>query len=221
MLGFHSNEFGTFLAIAYGLSLGVWNSAESGREKKRLGAIVVGTGIALLLTFSRGAYLAFAVTNVVVFMGSSPKKRAAFLLVTLLLALAAPAPLVDRAGYGLTTRDANEISAGRVDNLWVPLLPNIADHVWVGQGLQSIMWTEAQLFQQIYPVNSRAQCVPGSPARPRRPRRDPRAGVVRLPLAGFVPRCQEPIPTRSSGRSSSAVTWPCSRSFCAPSRTTG
>ncbi len=153
VLGFHSNEFGTFLAIAYGLSLGVWNSAESGRDKKRLGAIVVATGIALLLTFSRGAYLAFAVTNVVVFMGSSPKKRAAFLLVTLLLALAAPAPLVDRAGYGLTTRDANEISAGRVDNLWVPLLPNIADHLWVGQGLQSIMWTEAQLFQQIYPVN--------------------------------------------------------------------
>jgi hypothetical protein len=104
ILGFHSNEFGTFLAIAYGLSLGVWNSAESGREKKKLGVIVVGTGIALLLTFSRGAYLAFAVTNVVVFMGSSPKKRAAFLLVTLLLALAAPAPLVERAGYGLTTR---------------------------------------------------------------------------------------------------------------------
>jgi O-antigen ligase len=152
-LGFHSNEFGTFLAIAYGLCLGVWNSAESGRHKNRLGAIVVATGIALLLTFSRGAYLAFAVTNVVVFMGSSPKKRAAFLLVTLLLALAAPAPLVDRAGYGLTTRDANEISAGRVDNLWIPLLPDIADHLWVGQGLQSIMWTEAQLFQQIYPVN--------------------------------------------------------------------
>ena len=35
----------------------------------------------------------------------------------------------------------------------MPLLPDIGDHLWFGQGLQSIMWTDAQLFQQIFPVN--------------------------------------------------------------------
>jgi O-antigen ligase len=152
-LGFHSNEFGAFLAIAYGLGLGIWDGAEPGRPRKALGALLVVTAVALLLTFSRGAYLAFAVANVVVFMRGAPKKKAAFLVLTAALWFAAPTALVDRVGYGLTSRDANEISAGRVDNLWLPLLPNIADHLWFGQGLQSIMWTDAQIFQEIYPVN--------------------------------------------------------------------
>ena len=132
--------------------LGVWDGAR-GRSKKALGALLVLTAVALLLTFSRGAYLAFAVATVVVFMRGAPKKRAAFLVLTAALWFAAPAPLVDRIGYGLTSKDVNEISAGRVENLWVPLLPDIADHLWFGQGLQSIMWTDAQLFQEIYPVN--------------------------------------------------------------------
>ncbi len=152
-LGFHSNELGAFLAIAYGLGLGVWDGAERGRSKTALGALMVMTAVALLLTFSRGAYLAFAVATVVLFMRKAPKKRAAFLVLTASLWFAAPAPLVDRIGFGLTSKDVNEISAGRVENLWVPLLPDIADHLWFGQGLQSIMWTDAQLFQEIYPVN--------------------------------------------------------------------
>ena len=152
-LGFHSNELGAFLAIAYGLGLGMWDGAEPGRSRKALGALLVLTVIALLLTFSRGAYLGFAVTTVVVFLGGAPKKQAAFLLLTALLWFAAPAPLVDRIGYGLTSKDVNEISAGRVDNLWLPLLPDIANHLWFGQGLQSIMWTDAQRFQEIFPAS--------------------------------------------------------------------
>ena len=152
-LGFHSNELGAFLAIAYGLGLGVWDGAERGRSRTAFGALLVVTAVALLLTFSRGAYLAFAVATVVVFMRGAPKKRAAFVVLAAMLWFAAPAPLVDRIGYGLTSKDVNEISAGRVENLWVPLLPDIADHLWFGQGLQSIMWTDAQLFQEIYPVN--------------------------------------------------------------------
>ncbi len=152
-LGFHSNEFGAILAIAYGLGLGMWDGTEDGRTRTLLGAMLGFTGIALLLTFSRGAYLAFAVTNVVVFMRGAPKKRAAFLVLLALLWMAAPAALVDRVGYGLTSKDVNEISAGRVENLWVPLLPDIAEHLWFGQGLQSIMWTDAQRFQEIFPAS--------------------------------------------------------------------
>jgi O-antigen ligase len=152
-IGFHSNELGAFLAIAYGLGLGVWDGAEKGRSRTALGALLAVTAVALLLTFSRGAYLAFAVVTVVVFMRGAPKKRAAFLCLALALWFAAPTVLVDRIGYGMTSKDANEISAGRVENIWMPLLLDVADHVWVGQGLHSIMWTDAQRFQEIYPVS--------------------------------------------------------------------
>ena len=35
----------------------------------------------------------------------------------------------------------------------MPLLPDIAGHLWFGQGMQSIMWTDAQRFQEIFPVS--------------------------------------------------------------------
>jgi len=152
-LGFHSNELGAFLAIAYGLGLGVWDGTEHGRSRTALGALLAMTALAVLLTFSRGAYLALAVVTVVVLMKGAPRKRVVVLCATALLLFAAPAPLLDRIGYGVNSRDVNEISAGRVDNLWLPLLPDIADHLWFGQGLQSIMWTDAQQFQEIFPAS--------------------------------------------------------------------
>ncbi len=152
-LGFHSNELGAFLAIAYGLGLGVWDGTEQGRSRTALGGVLAMTALAVLLTFSRGAYLALAVITVVVLMKGAPRKRLVVLCATALLLFSAPAPLLDRIGYGVNSRDVNEISAGRVDNLWVPLLPDIADHLWFGQGLQSIMWTDAQQFQEIFPAS--------------------------------------------------------------------
>jgi O-antigen ligase len=116
-------------------------------------AIMALTATALFATFSRGAYLALALPTLIVFMRGASKKRALFLFFVGIVCLVAPAPLLDRIAYGLPSGDVNEISAGRVDNLWLPLLPDLAEHLWFGQGLQSIMWTEAQRMQEIFPVS--------------------------------------------------------------------
>lgn len=152
-IGFHSNELGTMLAIAYALSLGIRDAMRSPRLRAAMSLTLVLTGGALILTFSRGAYVAFAVTNMLFFMRASPRRKATLVTVVLLVWLVAPAAVVNRAQYALDSRDPNAISAGRVENIWLPLLPDVRAHLFLGQGLESIMWTEAQRFDLIYHVN--------------------------------------------------------------------
>jgi hypothetical protein len=152
-LGFHSNEFGTMLAIAYAVLLGTRDGVQSRRGRAAISLTLAMTATALILTFSRGAYVAFAVTNVLFFMRASAGRKAALVTLVLLMWVVAPAAIVDRTKYALDSQDPNTISAGRLDNIWLPILPDIKDHLFFGQGLQSIMWTDAQRFQLIYPVN--------------------------------------------------------------------
>jgi O-antigen ligase len=152
-VGFHSNEFGTMLAIAYALLLGIRDAVPGRRAKAAISLTLALTVTALLLTFSRGAYLAFAVTNVLFFMRATPRRKAAFVTLVVIAFLAAPAAVADRAQYALDSRDPNAISAGRVENIWMPLLPDVKEHLLLGQGLESIMWTEAQRLELIFPVS--------------------------------------------------------------------
>ena len=151
-LGFHSNELGTLLALAYALTLG-GREALTGRRVRVLTVVSLAViAVALVLTFSRGALLAFIVVNALFFAGGSSRRRMVFAAAVAVVLLFAPAAVFERAQFGLGTWDLNEISAGRLDNIWLPLLPDIGDHLLVGQGLHSIMWTDAQRLQQIYPV---------------------------------------------------------------------
>jgi O-antigen ligase len=97
--------------------------------------------------------LAFIVVTGLFFLTGSPQRRMAFVAIVLLAWVAAPAAILERAQFGLDSRDLNAISAGRLENIWLPLLPDIGDHLLFGQGLYAIMWTDAQRLQQIYPVS--------------------------------------------------------------------
>lgn len=152
-LGFHSNEFGTMLAVTYALLLGTRQGITSRHVKTALTITLGLAAVALVLTFSRGAYAAFAVTNMLFFMRAKPSRKGALVAIVLLLWFAAPAAIFSRAQYALDSKDVNEISAGRIDSIWVPLLPDISHNWLFGQGLHSIMWTEAQRLQQIFPVS--------------------------------------------------------------------
>ena len=149
-LGFHSNELGGLMAVGYGLALGIQRVPKAGA----LGWIVrltpFAATIALLLTFSRGAYAAFAVVNAVFFLRMSTAQKFVLIAAVAGAFFVVPAALVERISFGVDTGDANVISAGRIDSLWIPLLPDIAANLFVGQGLQSIMWTDAQLQQLIF-----------------------------------------------------------------------
>jgi len=151
-LGFHANEFGAFLAISYALMLGLWPTARSPRAKLVLGSTIVLTLAALSVTFSRGGYLACAAVTGLFFIRGTAKQKMAFLLGLACLWIILPTAVLDRIQYGADGGDLNSLSAGRIEWIWLPLLNDVSNHLLLGQGLNSVMWTDAQRMQLMAPV---------------------------------------------------------------------
>ncbi|HYL70516.1 MAG TPA: hypothetical protein VEY89_04350, partial [Candidatus Dormibacteraeota bacterium] len=63
-LGLHANDLGRLYAIAYALLLFTWSEARGTGMRAALLAAAVFTAASLVLTFSRGAFVALAVVNV-------------------------------------------------------------------------------------------------------------------------------------------------------------
>ena len=141
-VGLHANELGRLYAFACALLL--FTAAEA-RGTKLMFVLVGSLGLAalaLMLTFSRGGLLAFLVSallfmlwrrSVSVFLLALLGVGAAFLL---------PGVIYERIGTGFG-EGANAISAGRVEGLWLPLLPGFFASPIYGSGLGSILWSGA------------------------------------------------------------------------------
>jgi O-antigen ligase len=98
---------------------------------------------ALVFTFSRGAFLGFIVVNGLFFLWRFNMKTAALALLGGVMLLAVlPDAVFQRAMFGVGT-DTNTVTAGRLDDIWIPLLPEIFKSPLWGSGLGSIMWSDA------------------------------------------------------------------------------
>jgi len=162
-LGIHANDLGRLYAVAYALML--YTCAETSDLKLRM-ALLASMGmvvLALMLTFSRSAFLGFAIVNVLFLIS---RRHLGFLLLggVLLgvLAMALPGAVYERLGMGLGS-GVNAISAGRVDEIWLPLLPKVWESPLWGEGLGSIMWSQALLSDSIlfvtHPHNAYLQAL--------------------------------------------------------------
>lgn len=145
-LGMHANELGRLYAFAYALLLFTW--VEAGTPRLRL-ALLASMGLvmaALVLTFSRGAFLAFVLINVLFLVWRrNAKTLILFGVVAACVLLVLPEAVYDRIstgfGHGADT-GSDAISAGRIDHIWLPLLPEIPRSPIWGHGLGSILWSE-------------------------------------------------------------------------------
>jgi hypothetical protein len=150
-LGMHANEWGRLYVVAYALLLFTW--AESKEYGLRI-ALLASMGlvvIALILTFSRGSFLGFIVVNVLFLLWRRNAKALIFFgLVGAVALFALPEAVYDRVATGFGGRPGSgfeggpdAVSAGRVDLIWLPLLPEVLRSPIYGQGLGSIVWSEA------------------------------------------------------------------------------
>jgi O-antigen ligase len=118
-----------------------------------LGGLNFLLAIAILLTFSRGAYLGSL--TVIGFMLYVQRKFFMFLLALLLFPIAAllmPQAVTERATHGMQGNDIDAITSGRVVEIWQPLLPEITKSPLLGSGIGSILWSDAAKQQTILPV---------------------------------------------------------------------
>jgi O-antigen ligase len=141
-MGIHANSLGRLYAAAYALLLFSW------WETKRPGLriflfITMGVlAFGLLLTFSRGAFTGFLIVNALFLLWKFNMKTAALALAAAaIFAIFAPGYVFGRVLLGFDTGDANAVSAGRINEIWMPLMPELwKSPIW-GNGLGSVMWS--------------------------------------------------------------------------------
>jgi O-antigen ligase len=141
-LGINDNELGKMYLIAYALLLFTW--ADSREFGLRL-ALLVSMAmliIAIVLMFSRATYAGFLVANVLFLLWRRNAKT--MVLVGLLGAVALfliPDAVYDRLAYGVGS-GSNTISSNRIEQIWLPLLPDVLRSPIYGSGLSSILWSD-------------------------------------------------------------------------------
>lgn len=142
-LGLHANDLGRLFAIAYALLLLTWTEAETpGLKLALLASMGLAVG-ALILTFSRGAFLGFAVANAAFILWRfNARTLAAACLVLVAGTLLLPEAVYERLAAG-RGEGLDAISAGRVNAIWLPLLPEVLRHPVFGNGISSILWSDA------------------------------------------------------------------------------
>jgi O-antigen ligase len=142
-LGMHENQLGRLYAVAYALLLFAWaESKQFGLRLVLLGSMALVVA-ALTLTFSRGAFLGFIVVNVLFLLWRRSAKTLIFLgLLAAVASLLLPGAVYDRIESG-SGSGLNMISSGRTEWIWLPLLPEILRSPIYGNGLGSILWSEA------------------------------------------------------------------------------
>jgi O-antigen ligase len=142
-LGLHANDLGRLYAVAYAMLLFTAAAATDYRLKITLAASMALVVVALTLTFSRGAFFGFAVVNLWYLL--SRRSGGSLILgapLIIAMALLLPGAVLDRIGTGWGA-GIDAISAGRVDGIWLPLLPEIWRSPIYGNGLGATLWSDA------------------------------------------------------------------------------
>jgi O-antigen ligase len=154
-IGMHANDLGRLYAVAYGLLLFAWWETKRPGLKLFLFLTMGVLGFALLLTFSRAAFLgALLISALFVLWKFNAKTVSLALLGGATVAMFAPGYLIGRITVGFDSGGGvDEVSAGRVEGIWLPLLPELSHSPIWGNGLGSIMWSSALETGAVFAVS--------------------------------------------------------------------
>jgi len=157
-LGLHANDLGRLYACAYALLLFTWDRTENMAFKSTLFGAMVLVVLALLMTFSRGAFFGFILVNVIYLLSRRRVKTLVLAVLAIPVGLYfTPGAVWSRVSMGFGD-GLNAISAGRVGEIWTPLMPTLLDSPIWGKGLSSILWSvpmlEGRLMQVGHPHNA-------------------------------------------------------------------
>jgi len=164
VIGMHANDFGRLFAMAYALILFLWWEEKEPRFKLVLFLTMGIISVALLLTFSRGAFLGFLLVNALFLMWKFNAKTLSLALLAGVVAAAfAPGYLYSRITLGFDSGDVETLTAGRVAGIWLPLLPEIWKSPLWGNGVGSVTWSYPMLTEAmtavLHPHNAYLEAV--------------------------------------------------------------
>jgi O-antigen ligase len=140
-IGIHANDLGRLHLYAAALLLFVW--ADARRPGLRLFLLITMAvlTLALLLTFSRASIAGALLVGALFLMWKFNARSFAFAIVASMVVLV----LVGDALYARLTlglgESADAVSAGRIEGIWLPLLPELLKSPLWGNGLSSVLWS--------------------------------------------------------------------------------
>jgi len=141
-LGIHANDLGRLYVVAYALLLFVWWETKNQALKIFLFVTMGALTFALLLTFSRAAFLGFLLVNLWLLAWKfNAKTLSLAILAIVVAAVLMPGAVYNRMAVGMDTGDADAVAAGRIEHVWLPLLPEVLRSPIWGSGLGSILWS--------------------------------------------------------------------------------
>lgn len=141
-LGLHANELGRLYAVAYALLLFTWAESKGPTLRLLLFASMALTSVALLLTFSRGAFVGFVLINLLyLWWNRSFRTLISVAAIAAIALFALPDAVYERASTGFGN-GLDAVSAGRIQGLWLPLLPEVLHSPIIGSGLGSMLWSD-------------------------------------------------------------------------------
>jgi len=151
-LGMHANDLGRLYSTAFGILLFTWDTTRKPLLKTMLFFTIGVVCIALLLTFSRAAIISLVIISAIYLLSRRNVKT----LFTAAIAIPAvmflmPGAVWYRLGMGVE-EGATGMSAGRVSDIWEPLLPQLVDKPFFGHGLQSVLWAPAMRMGEMFEV---------------------------------------------------------------------
>ena len=143
-IGTHANELGRVFVMTYALVLFTWWDTKHEGSRLALLSVLGVLSLAIVLTFSRNAFLGFLLVNALFLVWKfNAKKLGLALLGTAVAAALAPDAVYRRLTYGFDSGSADAVSAGRIEGIWLPLLPEMFNSPLWGNGLDSILWSRA------------------------------------------------------------------------------
>jgi O-antigen ligase len=163
-IGTHANELGRVFVTAYALLLFAWWETKTEKAKVALFAALGVLSLCIVLTFSRNAFLGFFLVNgLFLIWRFNAKKLGLALLGTAVAVALAPEAVYRRLTYGFDTGSADAVSAGRIEHIWLPLVPDALQSPLWGQGLDSILWSHAMTSGSVlfvgHPHNAYLQAI--------------------------------------------------------------
>lgn len=163
-IGTHANELGRVFVTAYALMLFAWWETKNEKAKVALFIALGMVSLGIVLSFSRNAFLGFFLVNgLFLIWRFNAKKLGLAMLGAAFAAALAPDAIYRRLTYGFDSGTADAVSAGRIGEIWLPLVPDALQSPIVGQGLDSIMWSHAMTSGQMlfvgHPHNAYLQAI--------------------------------------------------------------
>lgn len=151
--GMHANDVGELANVGLAILLFTALATSAPWSRAILLACAGAAATMAALTFSRAAFVGIGIIlGYCVWKQRSMGRFLLALSAIVTVALLLPDAFVERASTGLATRDEQAITAGRLDEIWRPLLSTFWEAPIIGHGLYSTPWATPNLRGAMLPV---------------------------------------------------------------------